>query len=43
MQAAEIIRHVTRTLAVDITLWSDDVCVVDSTPVECDHLSRLIV
>jgi hypothetical protein len=26
---------VTRTLAVDTTLWSDDVWVVDSTPVEC--------
>ena len=34
-KAAELIRHVTRTLARDTTLWSDDVWVVDSTPVEC--------
>ncbi|MFD8726338.1 IS982 family transposase [Streptomyces sp. NPDC059629] len=34
-KAAELIRRVTRTLAVDTTLWSDDVWVVDSTPVEC--------
>ena len=34
-KAAELIRHVTRTLAVSTTLWSDDVWVVDSTPVEC--------
>jgi hypothetical protein len=34
-KAAELIRRVTRTLARDTTLWSDDVWVVDSTPVEC--------
>jgi len=34
-KAAELIRCVTRTLAVDTTLWSDDVWVADSTPVEC--------
>ncbi|MFI0908797.1 IS982 family transposase [Streptomyces sioyaensis] len=34
-KAAEVIRRVTRTLARDTTLWSDDVWVVDSTPVEC--------
>jgi hypothetical protein len=34
-KAAELIRSVTRTLARDTTLWSDDVWVVDSTPVEC--------
>ena len=34
-KAAVIIRHLTRTLAADTTLWSDDVWVMDSTPVEC--------
>jgi hypothetical protein len=34
-KAAVIIRHLTRILAADTTLWSDDVWVVDSTPVEC--------
>lgn len=34
-KAAELIRRVTRALAVDTTLWTDDVWVVDSTPVEC--------
>ncbi len=34
-KAAVIIRHLTRTLAADTPLWSDDVWVVDSTPVEC--------
>jgi hypothetical protein len=34
-RAAELIRRVTRTLAVDTTLWTDDVWGVDSTPVEC--------
>jgi hypothetical protein len=34
-KAAELIRCVVRTLAVDTTLWSDDVWVADSTPVEC--------
>ncbi|MCX4537960.1 IS982 family transposase [Streptomyces sp. NBC_01669] len=34
-KAAELIRYVTRALAVDTTLWTDDVWVVDSTPVEC--------
>ncbi len=33
-KAADLIRRVTRTLAWDTTLWSDDVWVVDSTPVE---------
>nr|WP_238419542.1 hypothetical protein [Streptomyces taklimakanensis] len=31
-KAAELIRCVTRTLAVDTTLWSDDVWGADSTP-----------
>lgn len=30
-----MIRRITRTLAVDTALWTDDVWVVDSTPVEC--------
>lgn len=34
-KSADLVRHVTRTLARDTTLWSDDVWVVDSTPVEC--------
>ncbi|SDJ04186.1 hypothetical protein SAMN05192558_10428 [Actinokineospora alba] len=33
--AAGLITTVIRTLAVDTTLWTDDVWVVDSTPVEC--------
>lgn len=34
-KAAGMIQQVIRLLAVDTTLWSDDVWVVDSTPVEC--------
>jgi hypothetical protein len=34
-KAAELIRQVTRALATDTALWTDDVWVVDSTPVEC--------
>jgi hypothetical protein len=34
-KAADLIRNVTRLLAVDTTLWTDNVWVVDSTPVEC--------
>jgi hypothetical protein len=34
-KAAGLIQQVTRLLAVDTTLWTDDVWVVDSTPVEC--------
>jgi hypothetical protein len=33
-KAAELVRRVTRELAVDTALWTDDVWVVDSTPVE---------
>ena len=32
---AELLRHVVRAMATDTALWSDDVWVVDSTPVEC--------
>lgn len=34
-KAGELIRSVIRLLALDTTLWTDDVWVVDSTPVEC--------
>ncbi|MGW0760580.1 IS982 family transposase [Streptomyces sp. NPDC002814] len=34
-KASGLIQQITRLLAVDTTLWSDDVWVVDSTPVEC--------
>jgi hypothetical protein len=34
-KAAELVRQVTRELATDTALWTDDVWVVDSTPVEC--------
>ena len=33
--AASMIRHCIRALAADATIWTDDVWVVDSTPVEC--------
>jgi hypothetical protein len=33
--AAPMIRHCIRLLAVDTSVWTDDVWVVDSTPVEC--------
>ena len=33
--AAPLIGHCIRALAADTTVWSDDVWVVDSTPVEC--------
>ena len=34
-KAAELVRHVSRELAADTALWTDDVWVVDSRPVEC--------
>ena len=33
--AGPMIRHCIRVLAADTTVWTDDVWVVDSTPVEC--------
>ena len=33
--AASLIRHCIRVLAADASVWTDDVWVVDSTPVEC--------
>ena len=34
-RTAELLRHAIRALASDTALWSDDVWIVDSTPVEC--------
>jgi Transposase DDE domain len=34
-RTGELLRHTIRMIACDTTLWSDDVWVVDSTPVEC--------
>lgn len=34
-KAAELLRRVTRLLATNPSVWSDDVWIVDSTPVEC--------
>jgi hypothetical protein len=34
-RTAELLRHTIRVVAMQTTLWSDDVWVVDSTPVEC--------
>jgi hypothetical protein len=34
-RTAELLRHTIRAIACDTALWSDDVWVVDSTPVEC--------
>jgi hypothetical protein len=33
--AAALVRHAIRAVATDTTLWTDDVWVIDSTPVEC--------
>jgi hypothetical protein len=34
-RTAELLRHAIRAVACDTTLWTDDVWIVDSTPVEC--------
>ncbi len=34
-RTAELIRHAIRAITCDTALWSDDVWVIDSTPVEC--------
>lgn len=34
-KAADLLRRVTRLLATDTSVWSDDVWIVDSTPVKC--------
>jgi Transposase DDE domain len=33
--AASLLRHAIRAVAIDTSLWTDDVWIVDSTPVEC--------
>jgi DDE family transposase len=40
--AAHLITTVIRTLAEDTTLWTDDVWVVDSTPVECGRSKQTV-
>jgi len=39
---AELIKTVIRVLATDTTLWTDDVWVVDSTPVECGRSKQTV-
>jgi hypothetical protein len=34
-RASALVRHAIRAVATDTTLWTDDVWVIDSTPVEC--------
>lgn len=41
-KAADLLRRVTRLLATDTSVWSDDVWVVDSTPVECGRLRETV-
>ncbi|HSV65493.1 MAG TPA: IS982 family transposase [Mycobacteriales bacterium] len=41
-QATEMITAVMRALAADTTLWTDDVWVVDSTPVECGRSTQTV-
>jgi hypothetical protein len=33
--AASLLRHAIRAVATDTSLWTDDVWIIDSTPVEC--------
>jgi hypothetical protein len=40
--AASVLKSVIRTLAIDTTLWTDDVWVVDSTPVECGRSKETV-
>ena len=40
--AAPLIRHCIRVLACDTTVWTDDVWVVDSTPVECGRSRQTV-
>jgi hypothetical protein len=40
--AANLIKTVIRVLAQDTTLWTDDVWVVDSTPVECGRSKQTV-
>ena len=41
-RAARLIRHCIRVLAADTTVWSDDVWVADSTPVECGRSKETV-
>ena len=40
-RAAGLLRHAIRAVATDTSLWTDDVWIVDSTPVECAAPGRL--
>ncbi|WP_327151258.1 IS982 family transposase [Nocardia sp. NBC_01329] len=40
--AASLITHVLRALSIDTTLWTDDVWVIDSTPVECGRSKETV-
>lgn len=40
--AADLIKTVIRVLATDTTLWTDDVWVADSTPVECGRSTQTV-
>src|SRR5690606_30900101 len=40
--AAALIKNVIRALSVDTTLWTDDVWVIDSTPVECGRSKETV-
>jgi hypothetical protein len=39
--AGLLLRHAIRAVATDTTLWTDDVWIIDSTPVECGRSRRL--
>ncbi|MFF4830127.1 IS982 family transposase [Streptomyces sp. NPDC001312] len=41
-KAAELLRRITRLLATDTSVWSDDVWIVDSTPVECGRSPKTV-
>jgi hypothetical protein len=41
-KATELLRRVTRLLAIDTSVWSDDVWIVDSTPVECGRSRKTV-
>jgi hypothetical protein len=41
-KATKLLRRVTRLLAIDTSVWSDDVWIVDSTPVECGRSRKTV-
>ena len=41
-KASPLLKMVLRVLSVDTTLWTDDVWVIDSTPVECDRSKETV-